>query len=512
MVFSVFQVVKVNNSRFETSQVMVKFPRLDRGGFMWGLDVPQLVIFTSALLSLVIVFMTSGFQAAAVWSIVAVPVIIFGTVSWSDRSLVSRTRVFFEHLFRRVAGKTEWKISEKPVETGTLPLPGKPGARVSVLGTKWAKGAVIYDAQAQTASVALRCESVGWPLSDDRDKRASAFADICRSLVRRPHIERVAIQARTIPATRSGAFDWFKDVSELRGVDDPWGQQVTELVLDGDQFVGGEGNPVGPESRVVPVQRDTIVVLTMSLRLAAKAIKAAGGGTAGAAQVLAGEVRQFSEDLKGCGVHQVEWLSPAQVGDAVRVALDPDSADKIQQMSVNRTDDNDIAHAAAMFIDDDDPNRLVTSGGLHQTFWINQWPQTEVTSGFFETLICEGDYPHSVTLVFRVETIEKALKNIQDRKYSLESKRSMNEKLGRKSSILDEFAAEELKQREFEIASGHVDVKVTGYVRVSATDEDSLELNTQSMLRDAKQLDLQLLKRQQWEAFCASSLPLGWGL
>lgn len=490
----------------------VKFPRLERGSFMWGLDLAQFCLVIFGLVSLVLVLAFAGGKAALVWAIVAVPIVVFGAVSWNGRTAVSRVRVSVEHLMRRAAGKTEWRVSEKPVETGTLPLPGKPGARVSVYGTKWADGAVIFDAGAQTASVALRCESVGWPLSDDRDERASAFADVCRGLIRRPHMERLAIQARTIPATKQAAVTWNEEIQAQRNVNDEWGQDVMEQVLDGDQFVGAEGQPVGPESRVVPVQRDTIVVLTMNVKRAARAVKAGGGGLGGAAQVLAGEVRQFSEELKRCGVTSVQWLTPAEVGDAVRVALDPESADRIQQMAQGRTDPNGLAHAVPMFVDDDDPTKLVTSGGYHMTFWIGQWPQTEVGSGFLESLICEGDYPHVVTTVLRVEGVDKALRSIQDRRYALRSKQQMNQRLQRPDSILDEVAEADLREREEELASGHVNVHASGYVRVSGVDEDSLELNVQSMYRDANQLDVQLLKRQQWEAFCASSLPLGWGL
>lgn len=502
----------MSTNSFSREVRLVKFPRLERGGFMWGLELPQFIVVISAVGSLVVVLSVAGFGNALRWLVIAGPVAIAGAVTVHGRPLLSLMYVYCSHMVRNVLGKTVWKMSEKPIEAGVLPLPGRPGARVSIHGTKWGQGALLFDAGEQRASVVIRCESVGWPLADDRDQRADAFANVCKSLVRRPHIERVALQARTIPATKAAAIRWHEETVSAQNVEDPWGEREMSRVLDGNAFVDADGKLRGPEAKVVPVQRDTLVVISMSVRKAARAIKAAGGGIEGAAQVLAGEVRQFHEELKACGVSASQWLTPAQVADAIRVAVDPESADRVQQMAAARTDENDISHAAPMFVDDSEPRYVVTSGGYHATYWVARWPQTEVASGFLEQLICEGDYPHTVTMVLATEAEGKALSRIESQQQSLDSKIELNQRLKRPTSVIDRKAKVELDERANEIASGHVNVRVCGYVRVSGVDADELELATQVMERNSTRLDLQLLKRQQWEAFCASSLPLGWGL
>lgn len=490
-----------------------RFPRVDRGGWMWGLDGIQFSIVFSAIFSVMAMMMIAGPPAALKWCIVAVPVAAFGAISWGGRTLISRTRVLGEHMLRRMMGETQWRSGEKTAPAGTLHLPGKVGARITIHATKWAHGAVIYDAATQRASVALRCESVGWPLADDedRDARADAMSDLCKGLVRRPHIERVWMQARTIPATRHAATAWHTEIVEERDVEDAWGQAVMTDVLDGDRFVGGDGELRGPESQVVPVARDSLVVISMSVKKAGKVVKAAGGGIGGAAQVLAAEVKAFGEDLKRCGVTSVEWLTPAQVGDAVRVALDPGAADVLQRQAEHRDPDS-FEHARALLVDDQDPSKLITSGGAHATWWIGSWPQTDVAAGFLDTLICEGEYPHSVTTIWTAEPAGMALAQIERKRMALESKKDFNSRLKRPTSILDRKAEADLDEREEELATGHVNVRAVGYVRVSGLSEEELELNTQMMLRDSPRLDLQLLTRQQWEAFCASTLPLGWGM
>lgn len=491
----------------------VRFPRLERGGWMWGLDGIQFWVVMSAVFSVMLVMVIAGAPVALRWCVIALPVAIFGATSWGGRTLISRTRVLGEHMLRKMRGATTWSASEKPIPAGTLALPGKVGARITVHATVWAHGGLIYDAGTQRASVVLRCEAVGWPMADDddRDGRAEAFADLCKSLIRRPHIERVAIQARTAPATRTAAVRWNAETVADREAVDAWGQDVMHDVLDGDLFVDAEGQLRGPESQVVPVRRDCLVVISMSVKKSAKVIKSSGGGLTGTAKVLATEVRAFGEELKRCGVTSVEWLTPAQIGDAVRIALDPDATDVLDQAALSR-DEDVFDHGRALLVDDSNPSFLSTSGGMHATFWIGQWPQTEVAAGFLDTLIAEGSYPHCVTTVLTAEPPGIGLAAIERRRMALESKKDFNQRLKRPTSILDQRAEADLAEREEELANGHVNVRCVGYLRVSGRTEEDLELHLQMMHRDASRLDLQLLRRQQWEAFCASSLPLGWGL
>lgn len=493
----------------------VRFPRLERGGFMWGLDGKQFLVVLLAVFSTVVMQALFGPGKALLWLLVlAGPVGAWGAISWRGRSLMDRTTVRAEHGARRMTGKTRWAKSEKPVPQGTLALPGQVGARITVHSTRWEHGAMLYDAENRNAIAVLRCEAIGWPLADDddRDQRAEAFSDQCKSLIRKHVIERIALMARTIPEQETSATQWHEETAAKWGVVDEWGQEVMHDVLDGNHYVNGDGDPLGPESQVLPVHRDTLVVISMSTTKAARLIRANGGGLAGAAQVLASQVTSFKDELKRCGVTEVTWASPAEVADAVRVAMDPSATEILSQQATTGRNEDAFDHGGALFVDDTDPEVLVTNGGAHSTYWIGQWPQTDVKAGFLEPLICEGSYPHVVTTVLTAEPPGMGLTGIERRRAAMESKKDLNARLKRPTSILDEKSEEDLREREEELATGHVDVRVTGYVTVSGADVDEVRVNRDLMERDASRLDVQLLKRQQWASFCAAALPLGWGL
>lgn len=259
------------------------------------------------------------------------------------------------------------------------------------------------------------------------------------------------------------------------------------------------------------MSRDTLLAISVSVSKAQKQIRSYGGGLQGAAEVLSSEIDRFRERVKECGVTHSEWLTPAQLGDVARLAIDLDATEVLAR-TVDDRDQDRFDLGSALLVDDQDPEVLVTAGGVHSTFWISEWPRTEVPLGFLQDLICKGQFPSTVTQVFTTEDTDAALRRISKSLDSIESKFDLNRRLGRRTSILDRRAVPELEERENELADGHVPMRVVGYVRVSGRDRDELAVNEDKMHAAAPNLDLQRLKHLQWEGFVSSSLPVGWGL
>lgn len=490
----------------------VKFPRHERGGFMWGLRFPQFVVVISAIVSIVGLIMLQQLGLALLWSFVAVPVGIVGAITWKGRPLMSRIWTAAKWRVRLVLGETRWRTTEAPVAAGSLMLPGDVGARVTVHATKWG-GGIFYDARSQRATAVIKCESQGWDLASDADRseRAKEFSKLCAMIARTPAVDRVVSMARTIPSETTAALQAHERTVKEREVEDSWGEDVMASVLTGREFVDGKGRLRGPEDQQVAVSRDTLLAVSVSVPKAQKQIRSYGGGLQGAAEVLSAEISRFRDGVTSCGVTHSEWLTPAQLGDVARLALDVE-ATEILARTVDERDQDRFDLGSALLVDDEDPEVLVTNGGVHSTFWISEWPRTEVALGFLQDLICDGQYPSVVTQVFTTEDTSAALRTASRSLDSMESVFDMNRRLGRRTSILDRRAVPDLKERENELADGHVQLRVVGYVRVSGRDRDELAVNEDKMHAAAPNLDLQRLKHLQWEGFVASSLPVGWGL
>lgn len=488
-------------------------PRLERGGFMWGLQFLEFLIVAIAILSIVGLMAAQQIVLALVWAVIAIPAAVCAIVAPGGRSLVRRGGTILRHRARLLLGETRWRTAEAPVPAGRLMLPGAVGARLSIHTTKYGHGALIFDAGTRRATAVIRCESAGWANAsdDERASRGRGFRKVCNSLVKRPAVKRVAIMARTIPSDTVAAKATHDQTVRDREVHDPWIEDVMDEVWDGRRYVDGEGNLLGPEEQRVAVARDTLVVISVSIAEARGRVKSYGGGLAGAADVLAEEVRGMTERLRECGVTLSTWMTAADLGDAVRLAGDLDAAEILAKRHDGQ-DPDVFSRGAMLMVDDSNPKALVTSGGVHATWHIAEWPQTEVETGFLEDIICSGEYAHTVTQVFTPVGTGQGLRQVQKGITALESKFDINKRLGRPTSILDRRAAADLKDREEELADGNVDVRVVGYVRVSAKSKEELDVHEQEMMSAASSLDLQRMDGQQWEAFVASSLPVGWGL
>lgn len=506
------EVMDAGEARRDVELRKVRFPQHERGGFMWGLQLPQFIIVVGALLSIVGLMMLQQMVLALLWSLVAVPVGVVGAITWKGRPLIYRMMTAAKHRVRLALGETRWRTSEAPVPVGAVVLPGDVGARMSVHATKWG-GGVIYDAREQRATAVLRCESRGWDLASnaDRSERATGFSKLCQMIARTREVERVALMARTIPSETTAAEEAHHMLVRQRDVEDPWGEAAMEQVLSGRAFVDSEGQLRGPEDQQAAVSRDTLVVISVAVGKAQKQVKSYGGGLQGAAEILAAQVARFRERLGECGVTQSEWLTPAQLGDVSRLAVDLEATEVLARSSELRDQDT-FDLGTALLVDDSDPEALVTNGGVHSTFWISEWPRTEVALGFLEDLIAGAQFPATVTQVFTTEDTSMALRRINQSLNAMDSKFDLNRRLERRNSILDRRAVPELEERENELADGHAAIRVSGYVRISGRDRDELALHEDRMHALAPQLDLQPLKHLQWEGFVASSLPMGWGM
>lgn len=491
-----------------------RLPRLERGGLLWGMQAVEFAVVAVDVLIFVLLLGSQHVVAGLLWLVIGLPLAIAALAMIGGRSVLRHLGVRIAHQTRVALGETRWRTTEAPVPAGTVMLPGDVGRRITVHATEYeGGGGIFYDASAKRATAVLRCESEGWALASDQDRaaRGRAMTRMCNALVRRYAVERVTLMARTIPSETRAARLVHEQTVEAAGVQDPWCQDVMAEVFAGDRFVDSDGELRGSEQARVAVSRDVLVAVSISVPKAQKAIQSYGGSIAGAGAVLRDELRALREKLRGCGVSSTHWLTPAELGDVVRIAADPTAVEKLAETREDR-DEAVFSTGVALLVDETDPRVLDTGSGVHSTWWIDEWPQTDVQLGFLSDVICSGSYAHVVTQVFTVLSTGAGLRQVRKGVSSLVSKMDINQKLKRPTSILDQRAMEDLEVRENELADGNADVRVTGYIRVSAKDRDELELADQDMISAASSLDVQRLDGQHFAGWVASSIPVGWGL
>lgn len=469
------------------------FAPLSRSGVVAGLSWAQIVIVAIGVVPTAVRAM-SGDPAGAIAQafLYSLPVAALGAGSWEGRSFVSRIATLGVFMLRKRLGQTRAVVDPMADrEVGRINVPGAVGERVktlSLVGTRFAGGAFLWDRGAGTATAVLRMTTRGWMLADPGTKaaRARAFDELCRALADLEGVVRVVSHARTFPGSRT----------ELaRPGEGEWVDEEYDELLD------------HPTLGAV-LHRDVLVALTVSKEQVKAEVKQAGGGIAGMSAVLADRVGSVLAYLPACGVRTegASWLSEAQIRGAVRLAFDPKAASWLAEMDGQLPPD-----AILTGVVDEQLDHLVTDSAFHRTWWIERWPSTVVPAGYLSELLGGGLFPHVVTQVWEGVPIHKAELRLRRAESSHSSVARLSEKIGRATTTDHDAEARELVQRRQELSNGFGDTRYAGYVTASAPSLAKLKEAESYINTNTGEARLNALRGQQYAAFVTSALPLGIG-
>ncbi|SNS53927.1 hypothetical protein SAMN06309944_0706 [Micrococcales bacterium KH10] len=482
------------------STASVKFPRLQRHGWAFGLTVPQLSLVAVAALAVLIAAPSGPVQIIKTLVFFAIP--LFAVAIWShgQRPVINLAAERAVMVLRTMVGKTRWRQgAEAPILAGKLTIPGPVGGRIKVYQVPYGGGAgVLIDTGAGTATVVLRTESAGFDTAsdDDRAHRVTGFARLASSILTHPGVIRVATMARTIPTPSHAAIDYYEHTATERAAGPAasvWAhEQMLEQLRD-------------PE--LVTVTRDVLVVVSVALKDVKPMIKDAGGSLRGLGHVMAREVASISALLTSCGVTSKRWLTPAELTVAIRCAYDPSTIEDITR-DLERIDLSDACPSAV----DETWDTLRTDASVHRTMWVRQWPRTDTPPGFLANLIGSGTWPRTVTQVFTPEPTDKTVRAIEDARSAIASRVRLDNLMKRETTFETVATLDDLTQQETQLAEGFAAIRFTGYVTVHAQTDEELRLAVAEAHRVADGLELRTLYGQQHAAFTAGALPLGWGL
>jgi hypothetical protein len=157
---------------------------------------------------------------------------------------------------------------------------------------------------------------------------------------------------------------------------------------------------------------------------------------------------------------------------------------------------------------------LHTDTGWHTTMWICQWPRAETHPGFLAALILPTGATASLTLLYEPVPTPAALRQIGRDKTAQASDGALRRRLGRLDTAAQAARETDTAQREADITAGHVDMRHTGLISVTADDPEALR-DAITRIRQAAAAagcDTKVLYGQQLQAFHAATLPLTRGL
>jgi hypothetical protein len=151
-------------------------------------------------------------------------------------------------------------------------------------------------------------------------------------------------------------------------------------------------------------------------------------------------------------------------------------------------------------------------GMVHATFWVAEWPRTDVRSDFLAPLLL-GSTRATLSVVMEPLGPEKAVRKVEASRTADMADAELRRRSGFMSTARHARESEVLARRESELADGHASFRYSGFVTVSAPTETELAAACDTVQHAAGQcrLVLRRLYGDQASAYTCT-LPLARGL
>lgn len=478
-----------------------RFGPLERRGLLIGLSLRQLVTLTGA--AGVAVVVTAGAPtvvgvALAATAVVAgcaaafVPIGGQTAVAWAPIALSMFAALLtgrpvhrsMAHVggHRLADGRAAAEVEAPPPLRGCM-VAGCSGAEAGELG-------VIDDRTSGTVTAVLVVRGTGFTLLDDheRDRRLSWWGSFLEALCRDgSQVHRLQWCERAVAVVSLSMPDGVGGL-------EPMQRSHAELLRS---------------ATAITQRHECLLAVTVSTGRTAtlgRARRRERDATARAA--LERELRPLIERLRNGDIELVRVLDPQGLVSALRRAIEPEPTS------------TDATGGDVVMTRDPWPLATLTSWASyrtdathHATYWVSEWPRTDVGPDFLAPLLLQTTARRTVALTMGFDPPGRAQREAE----AALTADTADDELRRRAGFLVGFRRrreqENVLRRGEEIAAGHGSVRFSGYVTVTALTEDELAASCIEVEQQAQQsrLALRRLYGQQDVAF-TYTLPLGRGL
>ncbi|MGO9557596.1 MAG: SCO6880 family protein [Acidimicrobiales bacterium] len=342
--------------------------------------------------------------------------------------------------------------------------------------------AIIEDEEASTFSGVLPVGGPGYALFDEPSRAAAiaAWSGVLTAMATESRfLHRLQWIARTYPSVVDGA-----------------GTSAAGAAVSGP---GDAYRHFAAETNALLWNREVLVVVTTAAgrsKIANRASSVSGRPGADRLDVLLGSL---SDRLAAAGLVAGSPLNDRELAAAVRRGYELAPA---------------VAAAGWPWpIGVDSSWRALRTDATWQaTYWVAEWPRGEVGPGVLLPLLIGGHQHRTVSLTMAPLPPVSAVRRAERERTSGAADAELRRRHGFALTARARAEQEVRLQREAELAEGHAAYLFSGYVNVTAGDEESLERSCGDVEQSAAlaQLELRRLYGAQEEAWCCT-LPIGRG-
>ncbi|MET8714850.1 SCO6880 family protein [Streptomyces sp. NPDC004735] len=477
--------------------ITVKFPHRSRRGILLGLSLPQLSLASCMLALLLMTVISTGLLGAVALAPLWAASGALIAIRRHGRSLIDWAPIVTRYAHRRRTGQTLWlaRPVTRPRQDGVLHLPGAAASLKVVTPGDSANGAAaVHDPHRQTLTAIARVTSRAFALLDPatQNHNVNSWGRALAGIARTGHIATVQVLERTVPDSGDTLTrHWTQNGRPETPVA---GQIYSELV-----------SSAGPAA----APHETYLAISLDLKAAKRLITQAGGGLPGAFTVMEQTTASLAQAARNAGLMVTGWLSAREIAAVIRTAYDPKALAALQQWSeIGRAEAEPAA--AGPVVQFEEYDRLATDSARHATYWVENWPRTEMGAGFLHGIMFTAGVRRSLSLIYAPQGLESALRDVQRRKAAIIADANERARRGQVDSEEDSVEYADVKTRERQLIAGHADVALTGLVTVTAETDALLDAACAQIETAAVTagVDLRRLNYQQPDAFTVAALPL----
>ena len=230
--------------------------------------------------------------------------------------------------------------------------------------------------------------------------------------------------------------------------------------------------------------------------------------------VLLEQAERTAQALEAADIKVLGALAPGQLARALRIAFDPFSGAEMAALETVDRERNGISEVNAWPLGAREHwDRYQSDGAHHATYWIGGWPRVDVSPMFMDALLGSSDVVRTVSVTIEPISPARSTRDVEAAVTRDRADRELRRRFGQGETARQHQAAEAAVRREAELAAGHAEVRLAGFVTVSAREENELRRACSLVLEHAARarLELHRMYGQQAEAF-TFTLPLARGL
>ena len=364
---------------------------------------------------------------------------------------------------------------------GEVDQPG--GAPVGVIADS-ATGAL-------TAVLAVRGRSFTLLDETDKERRLASWASVMAGLSREGGAVR-SLQwvERTVPGD-AGALVRHLDRAGALPPGDPAVVSYRELV-----------------STAGPLGQDHECLVALTIRAPRRRGATTPGGT------LLRELRLLEGQLRAAEIDLDCTLTGRGLGAVLQTAFDPWARPAIRRRADRHPDlPGPLPAAAWPCATEESWGWWRTDDAWHASFWVAEWPRSEVGSDFLSGLLLHAGVQRSVSVLMAPLTPSAGVREAEAARTAQAADDQLRARAGFLTTARRRRQAEGVAQREAELSDGHAAYRFSGYVTVTSRSPEELEIAAGEIVHAAHQsrMELRRLYGVQDLAF-TWTLPLGRGL